>query len=189
MMNSIKDMNIDAVNILYDENGVPNYLEATRNEAVHIRELLQAEDENRLFKLPCLVGETVYTLLHNGIYAETTIVKCTIDEFSIDKNNNVFAVLTAWVMQLPFHRFQAINIEELGKTLFYTKEDAEKALEVLRRQPSCTTCDYVENTDRGLYCHYFNGVTNGYNDWCYHYQRSALCDYQEGEFNNAEEKT
>lgn len=33
----------------------------------------------------------------------------------------------------------------------------------------CTTCDYADKSTEPYFCCYFNGPTNGPDDWCYHY--------------------
>lgn len=69
------------------------------------KEYQQLEEQGRLIKLPCKVGDDVYYIL--GIPNETP---CTIDKCT----------------------FKLSNINKIGKTLFLTREEAEAKLKELR---------------------------------------------------------
>lgn len=84
-----------------------------------LRELSEADKEGRVVVLPCKVGDRIYriqeyfndaTLKH-----EERIKACTVGRVSID------SLATDDMVCLPFDR--------IGKTVFYTREEAEKALE------------------------------------------------------------
>lgn len=69
-----------------------------------IREWVKAEEEKRLVVLPCKVDDTVYRLQ----YVEPTPYR--------------------FVLGIVEIKFALIWLEELGKTVFLTREEAEKAL-------------------------------------------------------------
>ena len=93
-----------------DSNKLPSY------EAIYerLRKYETAEDEGRLVALPCKVGDTVY--LPNkyvGIIITFNIVEFCMfkDEYAIiDDSDNEY------------------KIEDFGKTVFLTREEAEKEL-------------------------------------------------------------
>ena len=58
-------------------------------------------------------------------------IKCIIDEFTVDRYNNCYAVLNGSESFYMMRRFRAINIKQFGEIIFLTKEEAEKALERL----------------------------------------------------------
>jgi hypothetical protein len=70
----------------------------------HIRELAEADKEGRLVVLPCKVGDTVYRLQY------------------IEQTPGHFTVGVAPI------EFMLIWLEDIGETIFLTREDAEKAL-------------------------------------------------------------
>lgn len=67
-------------------------------------ELLEADREGRVAVLPCKVGDTVYTLLRTFCGAD------------------VVGETELWWTDIP----------QLGKTVFLTREEAEKALEAMK---------------------------------------------------------
>ena len=87
-----------------------------------------AEEEGLLMKLPCKVGDVVY--LTNHIICETRKIplKCVVDEFIFDKDNRCYAVLSGAMSFYAMRRFEAIDVNKFGLTVFLTKEEAEQAL-------------------------------------------------------------
>ena len=79
------------------------------SKAERIRELLKADRAGRLVVLPCKVGGTVYRLQY------------------IEQTPGRFVVGVAEI------KFALIWLEEFGKTVFLTREEAEKALEEAKR--------------------------------------------------------
>jgi hypothetical protein len=76
--------------------------------------------ENRLLELPCKVGSKVYQITRNFI-SEYRIRK-----FICYDNGNVFF---DWeCVEGIYVNFHGLHIDEIGKTIFLTKEEAEKAL-------------------------------------------------------------
>ena len=78
-------------------------------ELAELQELAQAKAEGRLIILPCKVGDVVYMLTENK-----TTKKDIIDGFSSIK-----------IKTLDFWCF---DISQFGKTVFFTREAAEKAI-------------------------------------------------------------
>lgn len=71
------------------------------------------EEQGRLLKLPCAVGEWVYVIKENGNIDTHKIVTVEIDEDGVHFNSS--------------YRFG--ELEDFGRTIFLTKEEAEAALE------------------------------------------------------------
>lgn len=79
------------------------------------------EEQGRLLKLPCKIGDDVYYIL--GIPNETP---CTIDKCT----------------------FKLSDINKIGKTLFLTREEAEAKLKELRGINSETNRNEIEEIER-----------------------------------------
>lgn len=94
----------------------------------HLAEYEDLEEQGLLLKLPCKVGTVAYLIDHNFVRMERKPIKCIIDEFTVDKYNDCYAVLNGAENFYMMRRFRAINIKQFGETIFLIKEDAEKAL-------------------------------------------------------------
>lgn len=100
------------------------------SKAERIRELLKADKEGRVVVLPCKVGDTVWSISnkickeklrhHNRCY------DCNGTEFW----NNCFRANDASFSV----EFEYDMIEEIGKTVFLTREEAERALEAMKNE-------------------------------------------------------
>ena len=77
------------------------------------------EEQGRLIKLPCKVGDTLYRLVPN-LYREYVEIK--IAQFVINKNGIYFIT----------NRGVHWNVNRIGKTVFLTREEAEARLKELR---------------------------------------------------------
>ena len=97
----------------------------------HLAEYEDLEEQGLLLKLPCKVGTVAYLIDHNFVRMERKPIKCIIDEFTVDRYNDCYAVLNGAENFYMMRRFRAINIKQFGETIFLTKEGAEKALERL----------------------------------------------------------
>lgn len=89
---------LDCLRIADDNKHLAEWLE-------ELKGYQQLEEQGRLIKLPCKVGDDIYYIL--GIPNETP---CTIDKCT----------------------FELSDINKIGKTLFLTKSEAEAKLEELR---------------------------------------------------------
>ena len=97
----------------------------------HLAEYEDLEEQGLLLKLPCKVGTVAYLIDHNFVRMERKPIKCIIDEFTVDRYNDCYAVLNGAEKFYMMRRFRAINIKQFGETIFLTKEEAEKALDRL----------------------------------------------------------
>lgn len=84
-----------------------------------LKEYQQLEEQDRLIKLPCKVGDTLYRLVPN-LYREYVEIK--IAQFVINKNGIYFIT----------NRGVHWNVNRIGKTVFLTREEAEAKLKELR---------------------------------------------------------
>ena len=100
----------------------------------HLAEYEDLEEQGLLLKLPCKVGTVAYLIDHNFVRMERKPIKCIIDEFTVDRYNDCYAVLNGAEKFYMMRRFRAINIKQFGETIFLIKEDAEKALRDWRVQ-------------------------------------------------------
>lgn len=89
-------------------------------EIKHAFELLKAEKEGRLIVPPCKVGDKLYYISYrvNGEKTEKYIKEETIEMISVD-SLSIYA-------HIP--RALVIDLADLGKTVFLSREGAEKAL-------------------------------------------------------------
>ena len=77
------------------------------------------EEQGRLIKLPCKVGDTLYRLVPN-LYRKYVEIK--IAQFVINKNG-IYFITDKGVSQ---------SADKIGKTIFLTKSEAEAKLKELR---------------------------------------------------------
>ena len=83
-----------------------------------LRELAEADKDGRLVGLPCKVGDVVY-----GFHGEKTILPMVVKW--IETYTNGWCIAVQYAQMAPrFYRFS-----DFGKTVFLTREEAEKALE------------------------------------------------------------
>ena len=83
-----------------------------------LRELAEADKDGRLVGLPCKVGDVVY-----GFHGEKTILPMVVKW--IETYTNGWCIAVQYAQMAPrFYRFS-----DFGKTVFLTREEAEKANE------------------------------------------------------------
>ena len=82
-----------------------------------------AEEEARLVVLPCKVGDTVW-MVHQRLTStvNNVISKMTVTELRGNRLNPIWFVIDGEYGRTSFHP------SEIGKTVFITREEAEKAL-------------------------------------------------------------
>ena len=89
-----------------------------------LRELAEADKDGRLVVLPCQSGERVFAILDG----EKHVRECEVEHAVLDDRRKVFAIRPVGYAQnayyAPFGAF--------GRTVFLTREEAEKALEAMR---------------------------------------------------------
>lgn len=95
------------------------FADATKGVPLNrIRELVEAEKDGRLVVLPCKVGDKIFHLFYGEI--QNLLVSSVIYRGHGGYSTNFL------VECIPFHRFYWR--EEIGKTVFLTREEAEAAL-------------------------------------------------------------
>ena len=89
------------------------------SKAERIRELLKADAEGRVAVLPCKVGDTVYEVTSRGTISEYEVMAIRIE---------MFGQFIAWRLRKGFvDRFcDGPPVGEVGKTVFLTREEADK---------------------------------------------------------------
>nr|DAU56531.1 MAG TPA: hypothetical protein [Caudoviricetes sp.] len=86
-----------------------------------LRELAEADKDERVVVLPCKVGDVVY-----GFHGEKTILPMVAKW--IETNTDGWCIEVQYAPMAPrFYRFS-----DFGKTVFLTREEAEKALEAMK---------------------------------------------------------
>lgn len=71
---------------------------------------------------PCKVGDTVYVVQMREIY------ECRVNDICISAGNNNVVVLDRFINGFLIRRYRAEYFNAFGKTVFLTKEEAERAL-------------------------------------------------------------
>ena len=84
-------------------------------------ELLKADRAGRLVVLPCKVGDTVYVSYGEGYRS------CVVDRIHVLANNEVQIRMRHFITETLW-----LSASDFGKTVFLTREEAEKALEAKR---------------------------------------------------------
>ena len=101
----------------------PSEWEKILNIATRLKEYEDLEEQGRLIKLPCKVGDTVYVPTRDFI-SELRIV-----HISISKNNTFFH----WMLNAGIYpNLDGFSVDKIGKTVFLTKSEAEAKLKELR---------------------------------------------------------
>lgn len=95
------------------------------SKAERIRELLKADKDGRLVVLPCQSGEHVFALLDD----QKRVRECEVKHAVLDGWRKIFYIAPVGApgdaYSAPFGAF--------GKTVFLTREEAEKALEAMEK--------------------------------------------------------
>lgn len=92
-----------------------------------LRELAEADKDGRCVMLPCKVGDTVYMIerifdIDNGVCDEICARK--VIGYGGNNLNKLWLVGSGGICNV------SIFVSEFGKTVFLTREEAEKAMEV-----------------------------------------------------------
>ena len=94
-----------------------------------LKEYKQLEEQGLLLKLPCKVGSTIYQLINSHIYEYKVIGIC----FDILQNKWMYEV--AYEIGLEWFKTMCdFDVFGKSKTVFLTKEEAEKELERLEKK-------------------------------------------------------
>ena len=100
------------------------------SEVEHLRELYKADKDGRLVVLPCKVGDVIYKLFRE--YTECTSYQVRKDNYCCEgcmvpcDSREVTVIRAIQPNSLP----EVVRyIEDIGKTVFLSREEAEKALQ------------------------------------------------------------
>lgn len=90
-----------------------------------MKELAEADKDGRLVVLPCKVGDRLYE-----VTGRKTISVYRVNAIRVE----LFGLFIEWDLDEGFvwQSLSGINAEEIGKTVFLTREEAEKALEAMK---------------------------------------------------------
>ena len=96
-----------------------------------LAEYENAEDEGRLVVLPCKVGQDLF-----GIY-NRTIIDGYADGYLLEKTSvHSDADHWIWLQDKNSKNYWKVSFDEIGKTVFLTREKAEKALKEMEGNQS-----------------------------------------------------
>jgi hypothetical protein len=98
--------------------------DAKQEGVARLRELAEADKDGRLVVLPCKVGDTVWSSLDGAKCAR----ECKVDFVNIGNVGTTF-VLSA---KNGLREQYGVTATAFGKTVFLTREEAEKALEAMK---------------------------------------------------------
>lgn len=102
---------------------------ATHGELTeHIRELLRAEQDGRLVVLPCKVGDTLWVTGRDNVPREMELEAPDIRTVCTDEDNLCMSTCNRKPDGFCAYRLRNDGAD-IGKTVFLTREEAEKALE------------------------------------------------------------
>ena len=91
------------------------------SKAERIRELLTADKDGRLVVPPCKVGDTVYEVTSRKTISEYRVKAIRVE---------LFCTFIEWDITAGFvdKSIFGVPVDEIGKTVFLTREEAEKVL-------------------------------------------------------------
>lgn len=99
---------------------VPQWI---RVEADRLRELVEADKAGRCVVLPCKVGEKIYYL--NGKY----IIEVDVVGYKVDETGAWLFIGETYNPETNRAYHCDLETERIGKTVFFTREQAERAME------------------------------------------------------------
>lgn len=90
-----------------------------------LRELAEADRDGRVVVLPCKVGDTLYEVTGRKTISEYRVKAIRVE---------LFCVFIEWEIEKGFvwQSLAGITQNEIGKTVFLTREEAEAALEAMK---------------------------------------------------------
>ena len=92
-----------------------------------LRELAEADKDGRLVVLPCKAGDTVYEVTSRKTISEYRVKAIRVE---------LFCTLIEWDIVAGFvdKSIFGVPVDEIGKTVFLTREEAENALEAMKNE-------------------------------------------------------
>lgn len=102
-------------------------LEAYRalGTVAHLRELVQAEKDRRLWVLPCRVGDTVWYITSTMEICEAEVTGIWLNAYT---NPKMWLEIKYYSRSIGEHEYKSRVDLMLGKTVFLTREEVEAAL-------------------------------------------------------------
>ena len=96
--------------------------DAEQEGVARLRELAEADKDGRLVVLPCKAGDTVYEVTSRKNISEYRVKAIRVE---------LFCTFIEWDIVAGFvdKSIFGVPVDEIGKTVFLTREEAEKALE------------------------------------------------------------
>ena len=119
----------EQLDMLYEQAKKVDDVGLTTHILQELKEYRDLEEQGLLLKLPCKIGDTVYQLINSHIYEYKVIGIC----FDIFQNKWMYEV----AYQIGLEWFKTMcDFDAFGKskTVFLTKEEAEKALKRLEKE-------------------------------------------------------
>lgn len=91
-----------------------------------VRELAEADKEGRLVVPPCKAGDTVYEVTSRKTISEYRVKAIRVE---------LFCTFIEWDIVAGFvdKSIFGVPVDEIGKTVFLAREEAEKALETMKK--------------------------------------------------------
>ena len=101
------------------------------SKAERIRELLKADKDGRVVVLPCKVGDTLWVTGRDNVPREMELEAPDIRAVCTDEDNLCMSTCNRKPDGFCAYRLRNDGTD-IGKTIFLTHEEAEKALEVMK---------------------------------------------------------
>lgn len=120
----------DRLIMVKQDNGeyIPAYWDEDNFKAIKkLADYEDLEEQGLLVRLPCKAGDTVYVPTRNFV-SELRITLVSVD-------TNEMAMYFSWLLNSGIYpNLDGFNGYDLGKTVFLTREEAEKKLEELKNE-------------------------------------------------------
>lgn len=119
---------------LQNNSGLPKYIlkrNSYRKIVEKLKEYEDLEEQKQLIKLPCAVGDTVWYWDKDCYPLEEAPIEGYVSEYEIGSKNSMLITITpkrnfaSWCF---YSSRDTLFIEDFGKTIFHTKEEADAAL-------------------------------------------------------------
>lgn len=129
-MERLTERENDRLIFVKQDNGeyIPAYWDEDNFKAIEkLAAYEDAEEQGLLVRLPCKVGDTVYVKL--SAYCKSKYAEAQVRDYTYFTSCGFCVVVTS----TKFEK-QSIPFSEFGKTVFLTREEAEKKLEELKNE-------------------------------------------------------
>lgn len=123
-----EDKGLEPEKIVFLKNVVDDAFSDKPEFTEHIRELLRAEQDGRLVVLPCKVGDTLWVTGRDNVPREMELEAPDIRTVCTDEDNLCMSTCNRKPDGFCAYRLRNDGAD-IGKTVFLTREEAEKALE------------------------------------------------------------